>query len=137
MAQSYTAQIDGNPLPVWPCAYEGLIEADARYQGAGSETADRTYWLALLAGREPAQAWSGRSEILGRVECNCQTVLLSPELTAWLRKREGPGLGAWLLLAAARLQALHGRDPDVVLGMPLLGRFGKLERATPSISVGG
>ncbi|HQS13159.1 MAG TPA: condensation domain-containing protein, partial [Sphingorhabdus sp.] len=133
MAQSYTALVKGESLPEWPCVYESLIEADQRYPGSEHEAVDRAYWHALLEDREPAQAWSGLSNSNGKAFVR-RTVLLSPKLTEWLRKSDGPGLGAWLILAAARLQALHDRNADVVLGMPLLGRFGKLERATPSMA---
>ncbi|MEI8180642.1 condensation domain-containing protein, partial [Aestuariivirga sp.] len=136
VAESYTVLAAGQALPVWRPALAELIAVDASYRQSPAFAEGRAFWRDALSGCEAAPSWSGARPTGGKLFVR-QTLYLPEALTVKLQAlglENGGGPGRLVIVAATLLQAMHGRSEDVVIGLPLLGRRGRLARETPMMA---
>ncbi|MFJ4191837.1 amino acid adenylation domain-containing protein [Kitasatospora sp. NPDC089509] len=138
VAQLYTAMVEGRPtdegaLP----SFQGLLDEDAAYRASEQFTADRHYWTERFADQPDAVSLAGRfapasDTFLRRV------TTIAPAAADALRaaaRRHRTGLSALVIAATALYtRRMTGTDGDeVVLGLPVAGRTGRLQRTVPGM----
>ncbi|MFD8281479.1 amino acid adenylation domain-containing protein [Streptomyces solisilvae] len=136
VAEIYTALAAGTPVPegeFGPLAE--LVAADERYRASEDFAKDRAHWTTVLADRpKPPSLTAADPTMPTRLRRG--TTWLSPRSTRALREAGDRAGVPWppvvTAVLAAYLQGLGGGD-DIVVGLPVTGRLGKVARATPGM----
>ncbi|MEJ8632584.1 amino acid adenylation domain-containing protein [Streptomyces sp. MS2.AVA.5] len=112
-----------------------LIEDDVAYRASDRFTADRKHWTETLADRPQAPVLAGRSMLASHTFLRRGTTVPSP-LTARLRELAEDLRATWpevlIAVKALYLSRVTG-TPDVVLGMPMMGRLGSVALRIPGM----
>jgi amino acid adenylation domain-containing protein len=111
-----------------------LDDADAAYRVSQEFTTDREFWRKMLAGRPVPPSLSGRpvpAVLPHHVLRHTESVDGAP-LRARARTLRTSLSGLFITAAACYVQRVVG-DTDLVLGIPVNGRSGAAQRATPGM----
>ncbi|GAB3578829.1 hypothetical protein GCM10027445_46530 [Amycolatopsis endophytica] len=138
VAQRYSAAVrQETPPPARFRPLADLVAEDQEYQGSERQKADREFWAEEFAdGIEPAALAPGTalpSAGFRRQESDAGAEV-SARLTE-LARDTGVTVGEVVTAAFALYVHLATGAPDVVLGMPFMGRFGSVARRIPSTTV--
>nr|APD71848.1 non-ribosomal peptide synthetase 1 [Streptomyces sp.] len=136
VAEVYTALVAREEVPPTPFVpLAELVGLDREYRQSERFAADRDYWVGELAGRVEPVSMSGTQPNMAR-QLARRTVRLDAVSTRRLRELARAAEVPWppLLLAAtaAYLQRMTGQ-PEVVLGLPVTTRLGRLARSAPGM----
>ncbi|HLK01952.1 MAG TPA: condensation domain-containing protein, partial [Streptosporangiaceae bacterium] len=138
VAQVYSALLAGQPAAdgaLEPLAV--LLDADARYRSSPSWRRDQDFWHATLDGVPDAVSASGHRVRAARRFAVRHAEDLDPVAAARLRSAAGrlktSVTGLMVTAAAAFAHRCTGAE-DVVLGLPVLGRTGRRQRAIPGMT---
>ncbi|MBO4207342.1 non-ribosomal peptide synthetase [Micromonospora echinofusca] len=134
IAQIYDATRTGAPCPpTVPGSLPRVWAEEAAYRSSTRFAEDRDHWLARFADRPPVVGLTDRAAgpshrvLRRRVDLSAETVD---------RLRAAVPRGGWnttvVAAAASYLHRLTGA-PDVVLGFPVTGRWGRLAKITPGM----
>ncbi|WP_078612810.1 non-ribosomal peptide synthetase [Streptomyces canus] len=133
---AYTALAEGRTLEGPGFAPFGeQVRMDRDYRNSPAFEADRQFWTAKLAG-SPAPAEFGkaeRSRPVGRVRVTAVLEKESIIALEGLADRCGVTLPTVFATASVLYTARLTGEPDVVLGLPVTARFGKLSRNLPGM----
>ncbi|MGW5171765.1 amino acid adenylation domain-containing protein [Streptomyces nodosus] len=135
-AEVYTALARGDQPP--PCRFgrlADLVEDDTAYRHSDTFTADRAHWSAAFADRPQAPRLAGRGALPSRTFLRRGT-RLSPQTTGRLRELAARLRATWpdVLIAAQALYVSRATGrPDVVLGLPMMGRMGSAALRVPGM----
>ncbi|MFE5612739.1 amino acid adenylation domain-containing protein, partial [Streptomyces sp. NPDC056540] len=137
VADVYTALVEGRTPSVdgaFP-PLRGLVEEEARYRDSDQYTEDRTYWAEKLADRPEPVSLAGRFAPASHTHLR-HSVDLTPEQAAALRTTARGLRVSWSVLVLAATAAythrLTGAD-ELIIGLPVTSRVGRLSRATPGM----
>jgi non-ribosomal peptide synthetase component F len=135
VAQHYTAlAADGRFAdgPGMPAAV--LDDADAAYRASEQFTTDREFWRQALVGRPAVASLSGRQvpAVLPRHTLRAAVSVDGAPLRARARALRTGLSGLFIAAAATYVQRVAG-GTDIVLGIPVNGRSGAAQRATPGM----
>ena len=138
VAQRYSAAVrHRTPPPARFRPLADLVAEDQSYQDSDRQRADREYWTSRFAdGAEPPALTPGTalpSPGFLRQHGEAGDELIA-RLTA-LAGETGVTVGEVVTAAFALYVNLATGAPDVVLGMPFMGRFGSVARRIPSTTV--
>ncbi|MEU3918093.1 amino acid adenylation domain-containing protein [Streptomyces sp. NPDC029004] len=112
-----------------------LIADDAAYRDGDQFDKDRTHWAQALADRPQAPALAGRTVLPSRTFLR-RSAHVPAGTTARLRTLADELRATWpeLLVAAQALYVSRAvGTPDVVLGMPMMGRMGSVALRIPGM----
>ncbi|MGW0855498.1 amino acid adenylation domain-containing protein [Streptomyces sp. NPDC002690] len=135
-AEVYSALAAGEapaPTPFRPLAE--LVAQDAEYRASEAHPADRAHWSEAFADRPEAPQLAGRGALPSRTSLR-RTVSLEPETTERVRELASRLRATWpeVLIAAQALHASRATGrPDVVLGLPMMGRMGSVALRVPGM----
>ncbi|WP_420791761.1 amino acid adenylation domain-containing protein [Actinomycetospora callitridis] len=140
-AAHYTALVRGTerPPPEFG-AIADLVAADQEYRAGERHEKDRAYWRDRLSPLpDPTSTgWTARTASGAPERTVAASVVVAPEVLARLRAVGDETSTTWadVLIScfAAFLHRAHG-ETDVVIGMPLMCRVGKVALRTPSMAV--
>ncbi|MFI1227661.1 MULTISPECIES: condensation domain-containing protein, partial [unclassified Streptomyces] len=135
-AEVYTALAEGRtPEAADFPPLSALVAADGDYRASDNFTKDKEFWAARLADRPEPRGLTGRQAPVPQRLIR-SSAFLTPETTQALRRAGSDAGIPWpaVLTAvfAAYLQGLIGGD-EVLLGLPVTTRVGKVARATPGM----
>ncbi|MFI8829239.1 condensation domain-containing protein [Streptomyces sp. NPDC053431] len=134
-AQHYTALSTGRPDTTPPLGpLRPLVDDDFGYQHSTQNDRDRTFWTTRYADRPQAVSLSRYVAVpCGRL-LRSSTQLPAQALDSW-RAAAGPAGAGWaeavIALIARHLHQHTGAD-EVILGLPVMGRWGPAAR-TPAM----
>ncbi|MDN2584310.1 condensation domain-containing protein, partial [Aquibium sp. ELW1220] len=117
--------------------YAAHLEEEIAYQEGDTSSRDRTYWHALLADADLAAPFEERGSEADEAHfARHRIVIRAGDLQAvnGLAETHGVTPGQVVIAAVAILEAVRQGRNDVVVGTPLLGRFGSAARAVVSMS---
>ncbi|MFI6339306.1 amino acid adenylation domain-containing protein [Streptomyces sp. NPDC050535] len=135
-ADVYTALARGEepgPRTFRPLA--DLVADDAEYRSSGAFDADRAHWARAFADRPEAPRLAGRGALPSRT-FRRRTTYLPPATTERLRELAARSRATWpdVLIAAQALYTSRATGrPDVVLGLPMMGRMGSVALRVPGM----
>ncbi|WP_250523644.1 MULTISPECIES: non-ribosomal peptide synthase/polyketide synthase, partial [unclassified Caballeronia] len=141
LAAIYSALIQGDdPAPSGWARLADLLDNDAEYRASSAFENDRQFWHEYMAGCPepvilsacmapepmPAEAYSQASA----------RIRLSPDTTARMRDMAERNGTTWPQIMTAVMAAYVARlsgQPEVVLGLPVTARVGRLARSVPGM----
>ncbi|MDH6703280.1 condensation domain-containing protein, partial [Streptomyces sp. MAA16] len=137
VADVYTALVEGR-APSADGAFpplRSLVAEEAKYRASSQYAEDRTYWAEKLADRPEPVSLAGRFAPASHTHLR-HSVDLSPEQAAALRATARSLRVSWsvmvLAATAAYTHRLTGAD-DLIIGLPVTSRVGRVARATPGM----
>ncbi|MER6167721.1 amino acid adenylation domain-containing protein [Streptomyces violaceorubidus] len=139
-ADIYTALVQGTPVEegAFPSSVR-LIEDDARYRTSARFQADREFWseafadLPALPDLPTVDAHSGSAPLDGPARWSEEIAPGTAEGLRALARELRTGLSAVLIAAAALSTGARTGCDEVVLGIPVLGRKGRVQLTTPGM----
>ncbi|MFE9423599.1 amino acid adenylation domain-containing protein [Kitasatospora sp. NPDC006697] len=137
MAELYTALVEGrepDPAAALP-GFGELIEQEAAYAGSEQYRKDREFWLAQLADR-PEPTWlGGRHARPSHTHLRHELALDPAEAQALhsAARRLGVSRSVLVMAAAAVYTGRLTGSTEVVLGLPVTARVGRVARAVPAM----
>ncbi|MFJ7072212.1 amino acid adenylation domain-containing protein [Streptomyces sp. NPDC098781] len=135
-AEVYSALARGEtPPPRTFGRLTDLVEDDAAYRASPAFEADRAHWRERFADRPEAPRLAGRGALPSWTSLR-RTTHLSPTATERLRDLAGRLRATWpdVLIAAQALYTSRATHrPDVVLGLPMMGRLGSAALRVPGM----
>lgn len=136
VAEIYTAHIGGRP-----CAggafgsLRQVIEEDLAYRASQNLERDRAFWSQRFADRPRPVSLSDRTSLASRSALR-RTAYLPPSTMEGLQAAARGAGASWpdvvVAATAAYLHRLTGA-PEVVLGLPVMGRLGSVSLRVPSM----
>ncbi|MFJ7073617.1 amino acid adenylation domain-containing protein [Streptomyces sp. NPDC098781] len=135
-AEIYSALAAGRPPGDNPFdRIDDLVADDLAYRAGEQYDIDRAHWSGLLADRPEPSTPAGRTALPSRTFLRA-SAWVPDEVTARLRTRAAELRATWpeLIVAAQALYVsrVTGR-PDIVLGLPLMGRMGSVALRVPGM----
>ncbi|MEW1825903.1 amino acid adenylation domain-containing protein [Streptomyces sp. NPDC088196] len=112
-----------------------LVADDTAYRASDAFAADRAHWAQAFADRPEAPRLAGRGALPSRTFVR-RTAHLSPETTQGLRELAARLRATWpdVLIAAQALYTSRATArPDIVLGLPMMGRMGSVALRVPGM----
>ncbi|GGM15614.1 hypothetical protein GCM10010129_69800 [Streptomyces fumigatiscleroticus] len=112
-----------------------LVADDAAYRSSQAFAADREHWTRAFADRPQAPRLAGRGALPSHT-FRRRTAHLSPETTQGLRDLAARLRATWpdvLIAAQALYTSRVTAQPDVVLGLPMMGRMGSVALRVPGM----
>ncbi|MFF0205651.1 amino acid adenylation domain-containing protein [Streptomyces sp. NPDC005017] len=135
-AEIYSALVAGEQPGGSPFgSVTDLVADDLAYRASEQYTTDRAYWGEAFADRPEAPALAGRAALPSRTFLR-SSAHIAEEVTTRLRTLAGELRATWpeLILAAQALYVSRvTARPDVVLGLPLMGRMGSVALRVPAM----
>ena len=135
-AELYTALAKGEEAgPRTFGTLADLVAADAAYRASDAFASDRAHWTQAFADRPEAPRLAGRGALPSRTFAR-RTTYLPPETTQGLRELAARLRATWpdVLIAAQALYTSRATArPDVVLGLPMMGRVGSVALRVPGM----
>jgi amino acid adenylation domain-containing protein len=135
VARHYTALTDDWRFADGQCGPAAVLDdADAAYRASERSSADREFWRQALAGRPAPASLSGRPApaVLPRHTLRAAVSVDAAPLRARARALRTSLSGLFIAAAATYVQRVTG-STDLVLGIPVNGRSGAAQRATPGM----
>ncbi|MGI5452417.1 amino acid adenylation domain-containing protein [Streptomyces sp. CA-249302] len=135
-AEVYSALARGEDPP--PRTFGGLADLvadDTAYRSSPAFEADRAHWTRAFADRPEVPRLAGRGALPSR-SFHRHTAHLAPDTTDRLRDLAARLRATWpdvLIAAQALCTARATAQPDVVLGLPLMGRMGSVALRVPGM----
>ncbi|MEU4924402.1 amino acid adenylation domain-containing protein, partial [Streptomyces parvus] len=138
IAQIYAALSSGDAYDEGALApFSNLLDADRAYRGSEEQAKDRAYWGEIFADLPTPVSLSGRIPagtphhlIRGTAEMPSET---AADLRATARSLRTSISGMAIAAAAVYLNRATGAE-DVVVALPVFGRFGSAQRQTPGMA---
>lgn len=112
-----------------------LVDEDAAYRSSEAFTADRAHWNQAFADRPDVPRLAGRGALPSRTFLR-RTAYLSTEATEGVRDLADRLRASWpdVLIAAQALYTSRATGrPEVVLGLPMMGRMGSVSLRVPGM----
>ncbi|MFE9686712.1 amino acid adenylation domain-containing protein [Streptomyces sp. NPDC006285] len=135
-AEVYSALARGEePAPRTFGTLSDLVADDTAYRASPAYEADRAHWAQAFADRPEAPRLAGRGALPSRTFLR-RSAQLSPETTQRLRDLAARLHATWpdVLIAAQALYTSRATaQPDVVLGLPMMGRMGSAALRVPGM----
>ncbi|MBB1252763.1 amino acid adenylation domain-containing protein [Streptomyces sp. OF3] len=136
VAEVYSALVAGGAVPATPFGpLADLVAADGEYRRSERFAADRDHWVEELADRAEPVSMSGAAPSLARRLAR-RTAHLDPRSARALRELAREAGVPWPALVlgatAAYLQRMTGQS-EVVLGLPVTTRLGRMARSVPGM----
>ncbi|MFC8711660.1 amino acid adenylation domain-containing protein [Streptomyces sp. NPDC057197] len=135
-AEVYSALARGGQVPPGRFGHlADLVRDDAAYRASEAFAADRAYWTAAFADRPEVPRLAGRGALPART-FRRRRARLSPAATERLREQAAGLRATWpdVLIAAQALYVSRATGrPDVVLGLPMMGRMGSAALRVPGM----
>lgn len=138
VAHVYSAFVNGtlpdsNPFG----SLSELVDEDVAYRASGQYEADREYWLARMGNRPEPTCLTRRRLTAARNPLR-RTIAVDVATTQALRDKARVAKVAWpvvmMATVALYLQRMTGQS-DLMIGMPVTGRVGRIPRSTPAAMV--
>ncbi|WP_407567200.1 amino acid adenylation domain-containing protein [Polymorphospora sp. A560] len=129
--QLYTARTTGAPAGPAPAgSLVRQLDDDAAYRDSDRHAEDRTFWTGYLAGRRAPASLAARTAPASPL-AHRRTLHLSTTDVEMLRVAANRDSWPALFVAATAIQLFRTTgEPDLVLGFPMTGRWGRNARET-------
>ncbi|MGN9762080.1 amino acid adenylation domain-containing protein, partial [Streptomyces sp. SD31] len=136
LAEVYRALTQGRAVP--PCSFgdmDQLVATEETYRASARHAKDRAYWTELFADVPEPVSLTGRSSGLVLAP-TVASLALGPERTGVLERAAEATGSAWARVVIAGVGAFLHRvtgAQDIVLSVPVTGRYGANARTTPGM----
>ncbi|MFC7617389.1 amino acid adenylation domain-containing protein [Actinokineospora soli] len=136
IAEVYTALAAGGPVPPSPFApLDGLLALDAEYRASERFAEDRAFWAAELDGAPEPATLASRTPVMAHGLVRHTEYLDEPVAEALkdLAREVGVTWPSVLMAATAAYLRRNTAVEEIVLGLPVTTRVGKVARNTPGM----
>lgn len=138
VAELYTSLAGGKPRGERSFgALRQIVEEDAAYRASAKLEQDRQFWLGRFADEPAAVSLADRAPRTSRTFLR-RTAALPPETAERLREAARRMGASWsdvvIAASAVYVHRLTG-SPDIILGLPMMGRLGSVSLRIPGMVV--
>ncbi|MGW0424957.1 amino acid adenylation domain-containing protein, partial [Streptomyces sp. NPDC003015] len=136
LAEIYRALTHGQDIP--PCSFgsmDQIVADEDAYRASARQERDRAYWTGLFGDRPEPVSLTGRVSAHA-LAGSLASVRLGPERTRVLEEAAQAAGSSWARVVIASVAAFLHRMTDardIVVSVPVTGRYGANARTTPSM----